>query len=202
VKTTFPRARAGLARPLCLARASRFGLPAPGLAPRAVRLPAASPAPPAAHSLAFYCSPPPRMPQRSVGTGSGSVAADAGFRGRYGWRWNAHFPRATWRAPQPLEALQIFLVDAPDGADFDAEESPRDEQPSDVSFRRLKRAGGLGNRERTRSVHGLTILARRRNNFFPELLCCTRHRTEARAPKATVRAASAELPTGPSKPPS
>src|SRR5207237_8351457 len=89
-----------------------------------------------------------------------------GFRGRYGWRWNAHFPRATWGAPQPLEALQIFLVDAPDGADFDAEESPRDEQPPDVGFRRLKRAGGLGNRERTRSVHGLTILARSRNNFF------------------------------------
>ena len=202
VKTTFPRARAGLARPLCLARASRFGLPAPVLAPRAVRLPAASQAPPAAHSLALCCSPPSRMPQRSVGTGSGSVAADAGFRGRYGWRWNAHFPRATWGAPQSLEALQVFLVDAPDGADFDAEESPRDEQPPDVGFRRLKRAGGLGNRERTRSVHGLTILARRRNNFFPELLCCTRHRTEARAPKATVRAASAELPTGPSKPPS
>src|SRR5207302_4444666 len=38
VKTTFPRARAGLARPLCLARASRFGLPAPGLAPRAVSI--------------------------------------------------------------------------------------------------------------------------------------------------------------------
>ena len=80
--------------------------------------------------------------------------------------------RATGGTASTPEGFQVLEVDAPDRSDLDPEESPAGEQASDVSRRGVQHAGGFDDRDRAGSWNGLTILARRRNNFLPNLLWC------------------------------
>jgi hypothetical protein len=62
--------------------------------------------------------------------------------------------RTTRRAAQPLEVIEVVLIDGPDRPDLDSVEPLPDQEPSNIGVRSVQLGGCLLDREQAWSVDG------------------------------------------------